>query len=54
MQLPFMVESERPFIVGEWRTVQEDHGVIIGLPSMEVVSKDSRVKGGECHMKNTL
>ena len=34
------MEGERPFIDEEWRAVREDHGIIIGLPSMEALSED--------------
>ena len=44
------MEGERPFIDGEWRAVQEDHGVIIGQPSMEAMSEDFGVKGGGCQI----
>ncbi|GFY95485.1 hypothetical protein Acr_10g0008700 [Actinidia rufa] len=36
--------GERPFMDGEWRVVREDHGTIIGQPSMEAVSKDLEKK----------
>ncbi|GFZ03502.1 hypothetical protein Acr_16g0001260 [Actinidia rufa] len=43
-----MVEDEQFFIAGEWRAAREDHGVIIRVPSIEAVSENFRVKGGEC------
>ena len=43
-----LVEGERPFIDKKHRIVREDHGVIIGQPSMEGVTKDFEVKGGGC------
>ena len=46
-----MVNGEWPFIDREFRTVQEDHGIIIRLPSMEGVSENFGVKGEECHME---
>ena len=51
---PFMVNDEQLFIDGEFRVVQEDHSVIIGLPSVEGVSEDFGVKGGEYHMEIAL
>ena len=41
-----MVDGEWHFIDGEWRAVQEDHGVIIGHQSMECMSEALRVKRG--------
>ena len=46
-----MVEGERPFIDGEWSVMREDHGVIIGQPSIEGVSEDIEVKTGGCPME---
>ena len=46
-----MVNGERPFINREFRVMRVDLGVIIGLPSIEGVFEDFRVKRGECHIK---
>ena len=41
-----MIEGERLFIDGDYRVVQENHGVIIKQPSMKGVIKDFRIKRG--------
>ena len=48
-----MVNGEWPFIDGEFKAMRENHGIIIGLPSMEVGYEDFEEKRRECHMETT-
>ena len=46
----FSSVRERPFIDGEWRAMQGDHGVILRWLSMERDLEDIGDKEGRCHM----
>ena len=53
MQLPLLVDGERPFIDGESIAVLEDHGIIVRQQNNEAVAEDRGATRGKCQMKIT-